>query len=741
MAEARLPGVKVDRRKFVKLGTFGAAVVAAPIAYGQEGNSTALGASAVEGSGSSQIDRPAGLDSESFRLAVPGAITRNLSEKLADAISVKDFGAVGNGIVDDTEAVQAAVSTGRAVLIPKGIYRLTRTIKAGAVIIHGEGAQSVLLFDSIGANVNGIEFVPQVAEQTSGCSSVAILIRGTDGGAAIKTPHNEQQYEPLRSKFHFYNLLIAGAEKASAQGSSAFETRNGWRVGLDQGDAWQVEVYEVDGYSTYRSDSDPTSQLKSVFIRLNAARTMMTARIGGITCSNWYRGIEVGDRCFFQIQQFDIAHAFDGVFQTAGAGAAFGESKLLNGNINAQHVGVYFAGVSTREISGVVVRRHSFGWKGARYNWHGFRLEHCSGVWLSNSMAQPDESKGKFNGTQYGISLLACSSVSINGFLVGSTCHRGVLADNCVMLALDNVMTWQAGAQTDIVYRLKNNTRNSVIGAITLVSTFAGTLYSDDGTIGGTVTFNQRDFSPSGTMPYYSWRRTSNGKDEKIWKAVQGASTWGLMTVDDNESKNVNAMLFTRSGTDIVSCDLRASETITSNLRPNSDGVRGLGSAAYRWGQVFLSTAAISTSDERAKESIGGIDDKVLDAWAEVEYFKYKFKESVAVKEQNARWHFGVLAQKVKSVFERHGLDAFSYGLLCFDEWHYEAEVDPLDRGKSSPVTMPELADEGSPASLNAGSRYGIRYEEALVLEAALMRRATNRLEARIKALEPKATT
>ncbi|WP_167524233.1 hypothetical protein, partial [Pseudomonas juntendi] len=38
--------------------------------------------------------------------------------------------------------------------------------------------------------------------------------------------------------------------------------------------------------------------------------------------------------------------------------------------------------------------------------------------------------------------------------------------------------------------------------------------------------------------------------------------------------------------------------------------------------------------------------------------------------------------------------------------------------------------------ALEAGSRYGIRYEEALVLEAALMRRTTKRLEERLALIE-----
>lgn len=62
------------------------------------------------------------------------AIARTVQSKLRDIVSVKDFGAVGNGSTDDTAAIQAAVNAvynatgGGAVLFPAGTYKLTDTI-------------------------------------------------------------------------------------------------------------------------------------------------------------------------------------------------------------------------------------------------------------------------------------------------------------------------------------------------------------------------------------------------------------------------------------------------------------------------------------------------------------------------------------------------------------------------------------------------------------------------------------
>ena len=63
--------------------------------------------------------------------------------------NVRDFGAMGNGVADDTAAIQAAISCyaapGGAVYIPAGVYRLTSHLypqKSTRIIGAGSGGQS-----------------------------------------------------------------------------------------------------------------------------------------------------------------------------------------------------------------------------------------------------------------------------------------------------------------------------------------------------------------------------------------------------------------------------------------------------------------------------------------------------------------------------------------------------------------------------------------------------------------------
>lgn len=88
-----------------------------------------------------------------FLQAGAGAVGRTMLDKAREVVSVKDFGAVGDGVADDTAAIQAAINfivsqAFRPTLIfPKGIY-LTGTLIANGgnmPFMRGEGSsQSVL---------------------------------------------------------------------------------------------------------------------------------------------------------------------------------------------------------------------------------------------------------------------------------------------------------------------------------------------------------------------------------------------------------------------------------------------------------------------------------------------------------------------------------------------------------------------------------------------------------------------
>jgi hypothetical protein len=87
----------------------------------------------------------AGNISSATALATGSTTARTLANRFADVVNVKDFGAVGDGIADDTAAIQAAltaVPSGGSLFFPTGTYLGYLLIWRGDISILGSGSAS-----------------------------------------------------------------------------------------------------------------------------------------------------------------------------------------------------------------------------------------------------------------------------------------------------------------------------------------------------------------------------------------------------------------------------------------------------------------------------------------------------------------------------------------------------------------------------------------------------------------------
>jgi parallel beta-helix repeat protein len=105
----------------------------------------------------------------SFTQSGSGATARTIDSKLKDVVSVKDFGAVGDGVADDTAAIQSAINASGMVYVPPGSYKLTATLILSSSyqgLIGDEKRPNFYINPSIGpavsvqapANNNVVEF-------------------------------------------------------------------------------------------------------------------------------------------------------------------------------------------------------------------------------------------------------------------------------------------------------------------------------------------------------------------------------------------------------------------------------------------------------------------------------------------------------------------------------------------------------------------------------------------------------
>ena len=167
-----------------------------------------------------------------FTQSGSGALARTVDSKLKDVVSVKDFGAVGNGVVDDTAAIQAAITslslTGGAVSVPPGTYKITAAITlCSNLYVIGLG-KPTLNSTTAGQNVfsgNSLSNVSLSSIKFNGTSSSTAPVNSVGGYASTSTGlvtiTSSSNITVTDCEFgNFYNgLALLNSQQVSATGN------------------------------------------------------------------------------------------------------------------------------------------------------------------------------------------------------------------------------------------------------------------------------------------------------------------------------------------------------------------------------------------------------------------------------------------------------------------------------------------------------------------------------------------
>jgi hypothetical protein len=127
-----------------------------------------------------------------------------------------------------------------------------------------------------------------------------------------------------------------------------------------------------------------------------------------------------------------------------------------------------------------------------------------------------------------------------------------------------------------------------------------------------------------------------------------------------------------------------------------SDNTIDLGQTSYRFDDIYATNGTIQTSDRNEKQDIEALSDaeQRVAVAAKGLLRKFRWKSSVAEKGDEARTHFGIIAQDLQAAFEAEGLDAGRYAMFINSTW-----------------TDEETGEERS--------RMGVRYSELLAFVIA----------------------
>ena len=145
---------------------------------------------------------------------------------------------------------------------------------------------------------------------------------------------------------------------------------------------------------------------------------------------------------------------------------------------------------------------------------------------------------------------------------------------------------------------------------------------------------------------------------------------------------------------------------------------------------TWTGTACQITSDQRYKQQIAEIDDKLLDAWEDVELCQFKYNDAVDTKgKDKARLHTGYVVQQIDSACKSHNVDISEYGLYCHEEYPEETEeVEVLQKDGTKTKEKKVIRE--------ASEHYSLRYTEALIVECAYLRKCIKELRNEIEELK-----
>lgn len=198
----------------------------------------------------SVLNNVGGIDASQVTYDPPflNSVVTNVEAKLAQTVSVKDFGAVGDGVSDDTAAIQYALNSGYGIYFPKGTYIITSQITIPSNSnITGEGPLSVIkrgASTTAPANNSFIINTNWAASGYSGDINITISDIAFDGNKANNTAWCNGLYIRASKQIYLNNVYAYNWGQSSPVG-------NGTGLVFSA-----VDIGEMNDCKAYSNDGD-----------------------------------------------------------------------------------------------------------------------------------------------------------------------------------------------------------------------------------------------------------------------------------------------------------------------------------------------------------------------------------------------------------------------------------------------------------------------------------------------------
>ena len=403
-----------------------------------------------------------------FLQAGTGAVPRSVQSKERDVVDVKDFGAVGDGVNNDTAAIQAALNSGAKVVscAQNGTYLVSF---AGNVSVNSVNYRYCLTVPA------GVTFDLQgsTIKQASGQNSNVVVINGTTDSAVINgviDSNKASQTTPATGEVA--SILVHNATRPRVENIRAINNRqyagrflkvtdgrfddlyctdsdgDGWSFGIDGG--WSAHLVRCFIDKIY---AENCTQVYAGAQGNGAIFTTKQSNVGNVLTRNCAGGIKIQDSSedtafdslTFVGQTNGSSNSGIKVQGNTGAGLYPKRIQIANSmSINAYGNGLYINEVDSVEIGSYVGVTNGTGGAASGADQYDVDCKvRANGRVLIGRIDV--DSPGTF-----GARLFGSGAVNINSIAVKSPTGRGVSVsgDSSFEFSIENVRVLDGGAMT-----------------------------------------------------------------------------------------------------------------------------------------------------------------------------------------------------------------------------------------------------------------------------------------------------